>query len=591
MPKVYEFEKNISLEEMFKILKTKNYEIDSQIMNYQGKIIGLLVRQDDPVFLPCFPSAAINLPIRYMDEDIWTDYRTTLEQLYRIKRDAKIRCEPRIKVLEDGLIVGILTETNQFIQVSPPSEDLDDELDTIISSSYNEADQTITTSKLPDKKRQNAIRNISLESNFYRVFREKVRQLLNQYENAEMRRKILHSLETKRLYKEKLDILVKQLKRLTFDHIRFQQMDEETLAHFDEITGCSKRCENAPKYCLKGENCILLIPKKHLISKMDNERIYYGRMADELLRYDRIRTIMFQPNTYMNIGSTEYKINDNEIFILQTLIGTDEWKHLVAFNTNEYIQNVNYDMAEPLVSQTYTNEVSLQEQETRENKETEYDIPAECIKKRGLVIGNNGSMWKRSFPKNTEEHIFMESNCSFYPIIWIFQQKWKQSLSIQNIKAYLWNSYQPYLATEPKIVSILMKQGKKNLMNRVKSKEITMEIAIKSEEYYITDLDLWVLAKASKIPLILFTSTKLKTLALNIDWLLLGGLIHDKLFFIRTSPNIVDNTAPEYHLIIGSYSIRDLKEFQEVAEAAVAEKKDNVLSLESYLNTTVIIRK
>jgi hypothetical protein len=29
-----------------------------------------------------------------------------------------------MKVIEDGLIVGILTETNQFIQIDPPSENI-----------------------------------------------------------------------------------------------------------------------------------------------------------------------------------------------------------------------------------------------------------------------------------------------------------------------------------------------------------------------------------------------------------------------------------------------------------------------------------
>ena len=605
-PIVYEFEKNISLEELFKIIKTMSYEIDSQIMNYQGKIIGLLVKHetsDIQVFLPCFPSAAMKLPIRYMDEDIWTDYPTTLEQLYRVKRDSKkkILCEPRIKVLEDGLIVGILTETNQFIQVSPPSENIDDELETISGSSYNEADQTITTSKTPDKKRQKAIRNITLESNFYGVFREKIRQLLNLYENAEIRKKIMHILEkSSRLYKQKLGILVELLKRLTNDHIRFQEMGEEILMHFDEITGCSKQCgKNAPKYCLKeGDKCILLIPKKHLISKMNNETIYYGRMADELIRYKRIRQGMFQPNTYMNIGSTEYKINENELFILQTIIGTDEWKHLVAFNTNRYIRNINYDTAEPLVSQTYSNEVSLQEQNTnlpqKEDENTEQiDIPAECIKKRDKVIGNSGSLWKRSFPKNTNELVFMgTTNCSFYPILWIFQEKFKRIFSIQNIKAYLWESYKPFLKTyESKMISILRIQGKKKMMDRVKSKEITMEIAIKSEEYYITDLDLWVLANSSKIPLILFSSTTLKALSLKIDWILLGGDINEKVFFIRSPAQIVDNTAPEYHLIIGSFAILDMKEFQQIVESATSEKQKNIQTLETYLSEAEIIKK
>ena len=33
---------------------------------------------------------------------------------------AEIPCKPIFKVIEDGLVVGVLTETNQFIQLSEP---------------------------------------------------------------------------------------------------------------------------------------------------------------------------------------------------------------------------------------------------------------------------------------------------------------------------------------------------------------------------------------------------------------------------------------------------------------------------------------
>ena len=35
----------------------------------------------------------------------------------------KVLSLPEFKVLEDGLIVGIITETNQFVGISPPEQD------------------------------------------------------------------------------------------------------------------------------------------------------------------------------------------------------------------------------------------------------------------------------------------------------------------------------------------------------------------------------------------------------------------------------------------------------------------------------------
>jgi len=56
-------------------------------MNYQGKIIGLVVRQtrvSNYIFIPCLPSAKkpemADIPVKIMDEvdGIWNDYKTTV---------------------------------------------------------------------------------------------------------------------------------------------------------------------------------------------------------------------------------------------------------------------------------------------------------------------------------------------------------------------------------------------------------------------------------------------------------------------------------------------------------------------------------
>jgi hypothetical protein len=61
-----------------------------------------------------------------MDDDYGNDYKTTLSFLTNVYADTKgkIPCKPVIKVLEDELIVGILTQTNQFVVLSEPAEDI-----------------------------------------------------------------------------------------------------------------------------------------------------------------------------------------------------------------------------------------------------------------------------------------------------------------------------------------------------------------------------------------------------------------------------------------------------------------------------------
>ena len=48
----------------------------------------------------------------------------------------KILCKPITKVIEDELVVGILTETNQFIQLSQPEMPVEDGLKIIKESNF-----------------------------------------------------------------------------------------------------------------------------------------------------------------------------------------------------------------------------------------------------------------------------------------------------------------------------------------------------------------------------------------------------------------------------------------------------------------------
>ena len=93
-----------------------------------------------------------------------------------------------LELIEDNLIVGILTQTNQFIQVVPPSENIEEDGLTIINNSnYLNADKKITVSKKQDEERIEITKKIYLEIEFYTAFRSTIRILMNRYENKEKR--------------------------------------------------------------------------------------------------------------------------------------------------------------------------------------------------------------------------------------------------------------------------------------------------------------------------------------------------------------------------------------------------------------------
>ena len=127
---------------MIKYQGYKGYKILKLVVNFHNKVIGILVENPSNIkgFVPCYPSKIENSfkdeEIDYVfmtDLNLWNTYDNTIEFLRDLEKRSKkkiigedkkelnkIPCAPAFKIIEDELIVGILTETNQFIQLSEP---------------------------------------------------------------------------------------------------------------------------------------------------------------------------------------------------------------------------------------------------------------------------------------------------------------------------------------------------------------------------------------------------------------------------------------------------------------------------------------
>jgi hypothetical protein len=621
MPKVYKFKRNVYLDKLYSLVKQHNYTVNLQIMNYQAKIIGLVVQisyevddiENNPdnnfVFVPCFPSASIpelkDIPLKFMDDteenNIWNDFKKTVDLLRSIHTltAGKIPCLPKLKVVDDKLIVGILTETNQFVQIDPPSENvLYDDLPEINSSNYLIADKVITNTSTIDTERNDTIKKISLESQFYSLFRTFVRNQLNQYENRDIRQKIVDIFDSKRMmYKHKMQKMTGYLKELLNGKVSFDIIDTKVLMELEDLSCFSTSCKENRTYCLKKDDgiCELIIPKKHLISGVDNEKVYYGRIADEFIRYHRIRLFMIQPKSYLNITNTDYSIHDDEFILIQTSINNNYFKDLLPFNQSPGIMNVNYDTAEPQLTQTYANDAIPLNQQYGDTavKDINFDLFAECIKDTVEVIGNpRESLWKKIFPKKTKEIVFknVSNNCTFNVLSYIFQDKYKEAISIQSVKVSIWNGYKAYYPKyKDQILKTWKKQGKKNIVTSIISGAYTIETAIMSEEYYLSDLDIWMFSENAKIQMCLFSKNDLKWLDNDTEWLMMGKSYRENHYFIRSPPvGQVPNKLPAYHLIYPSFGIGELGEFEIMVQNAISGKSKeyakNIKSVVAYLS-------
>ena len=630
MPRKYSFKRNIPIIEIIRILKSRQYQISFQVLNYRNKSIGILVHKEDEqkgIFVPCFPSAIISdMKTKYMDDvSIWNDYRETRDRLNEISESTRglLFTKPSVKIVDDGMVVGFLTETNQFVQINPPTQPIDEDGIPIVehsSDSYSEGDKTLSTHKYESRTRRRVIRNINLETQFYNIFRTMVRIQLNEYENRQIRTEIVNAVDEPTLsYSTKLKYIEKRLHLLMDNKTSFQEIDSDKLRSIETVVMCgvdkdTQKCEasntmgSSTKFCLTTDDdkCLTIFPKAHLLSGKENATIYFGRMADELVRYSRIRLFMFQPKTYMNITDGELHVNDSELFLLESRLTRDYFRNMARYNIDKYVRNIEFDNAQPEISQTYDNKVSMSEQNaaisnvrsnTSDNDALDKYI-LDCIQQtKPNVIGNNkpGS-WRVVFPSSTKELVFNNTGeCSFIPIIYVFQQVYKNELPIKNIKISLWKGYSALLgntSNQNKIYSILRNQGKRTMVDRVKTNAISFESLIFSEEYYITDLDWWVFCKVAQLPVILFSSTTLKYLSSSLTWLKLGGkgVANEKFYFVRSPVDVKTNAPPAYHVLQPGMAFAELNnDMFLLAERGDVTYTANMQSIETFLQKITMI--
>jgi hypothetical protein len=550
--KVHKFKKNIPLEKLIHELPFLNYTSEKQVLNYDNKVIGVVAinNQDNSKgFIPCYPSSVIfDMDLVYMS-DVYADtYERTkdfLEKVYaKSKRqlpERQIPCKPAMKIIEEGLIIGILTMTNQFVMLSEPTQDtFGEDLPIMQNTNYNAIDKSISTAQGIDTERVNYIKKIQLETKFYNVFRNTARYLLGQYQHNDIRREIEEKVKSSHLYLKKLRSIETLLRDLMKDHVQFHEYTETDLLQLTTITNCYNNCANKA-YCQpnaegsSGE-CSLLVPETNLINEKANDIFYYGKLADEIVRYSRIKTFIFNPKSVLSFSQLKYNLRENEIILLHSLLNQDYFENLIASKVNQYIKYNTYDTTQPIIAQNYSN-VDSYEKKEENNEQCNVEIKEHIISK----------YWNAFFPANSKEYVYAvaPAACSFKAILTIIQDADanQKDLTINSLKEILLNEYlKIYDKYGSQILKILRAQGKKILAGQIEKKQISLSAMIMSEEYYATNLDIWLLAVYYDIPLIFISDTSL--------------LENNKKLMIAHTPTLSDN--PSYYFLKPSATLPQL---------------------------------
>ena len=374
MPREHVFQQPILLDTLLAILEDDtqhNVVIKRQVLNFSRKVVGLEVEiENTKGYIPCYPSgirARITSPTTFIDDEtLYQPYVDTIfffDKVMRTFGADLIPVRPAYKIVDEEMIIGIITIADQFVMFSEPIElsTSNDDIPILRQNGRIDAEKTLYLGKSTrDNERIGHVNNIRLETNFFLTYRNTIRILLNDYANMAQRIEIEERIkDTFVPHPKKLEAVVTLLQRLIGSTIRFDDNIDTTL--IKDVSVCinqqPQKCSSANPVCIidgtenetDDENtCTLVIPKHNLVShNVDNEVVYINKLADQLIRYDRIRKYMMDPTQFLSFGQAHYTLGEHEFVVAQTVLKNEYFNDLVPRKMGGNQQNGNYDETNP----------------------------------------------------------------------------------------------------------------------------------------------------------------------------------------------------------------------------------------------------
>jgi hypothetical protein len=458
MPNKYDFKQPILLTNLIYETLMKNYEIIQQVINFQSKVIGLILKKNQRKgFVPCYPSSLVNeYPFVYITDVEWVPYKDTVTFLNKLYESSQgvVPCKPIFKVTESDHIVGIITETDQFIEINPfifiKDIDANDDLLILNETNYFLAEEEMAFTRKEDEERVQYMKGLTETYNAYNEFRNDLRNLLHSQDNISIKTKIDDEIKKR--------------------FVLFSVKKERLVSYINELLNGTREANQE----------------------------YISQLADEMIRYSRIYMYMFFPNVNLAFGDDDYVVLDNELLILQTnLLEENYLDSLIPNDENKYTNYNTYDTVEPKTTQPYSNEITLRQPIVNENCETE-------------TIDISSAYWKKLFPSTVKEVRYNNNIlCGYIYIIDIIQRARGVTFTISEIKTLLVKEYNTYYSSYGiKILDILRFQGK-NIIQQVKTNVTNLSFFILSDDYYITQLDIYILFYYLKIPTFIISNKPL----------------------------------------------------------------------------------
>jgi hypothetical protein len=596
------YTRNIEAAEAREVMQYYGIKVVAQVINYQSKVVGLrctVPGAPGPGVVPVRPSAIEGAePAVYMDQPVWLPVDATFAFLKRANTltSKKLPCAPAATVVDDGMAVGVLTETNQFVMFSAPAERAAADkhgLRAIAGPNYVLAERELGSD--PDPVRRGVTMRLALENNMYVAFRALVRQVLNDPARAAVRRRVTDAIFGRAPYLDKLADVIVALRAHVEPMVCFADMDVDAMLARD-VPATSPGVPD--RACFVGAGAAggtLYVSARHLVSGADNRRVYFAQAADELVRYNRIRYYMLRPRILMPLSGQTYHLRHDEILLMQSALAA-YLTNLRIVNFNPRITQVSYESARPRGDPERRARVQLDpaaaaatpgaDADTHIGIDDSVMLLADdaCIETTVPVRGNRTtSIWVRALgPRAREVSFAVSPMCGFSPILYIARQTGRADTTLDGVKARIAAAYARLDAasarTGDNLRRLLRAQGKRAVYDRIRRGDASLEDAVMSADYYMSELDIWAMFDGGDVPVIMFYSTPISA-ATSISWIYLPGpdkvdLIYTKkIYFVRgpARSTIRANEPSAFTLVVPAMEIGELGEFgRELGEAVDA---------------------
>jgi hypothetical protein len=563
--KTYKFKYNISAEDAISILQREKFTVNRLVLNYDSKVIGVDVSKRDAgvehsgivmtAASPLDPKMTeIDMDLVMMDDpEIWQPYVETLQFLTYVKKETKsgIPCQPLYNVVDDGRLIGVLTETNQFVEIrdSMPYTDkksipvpagmeaIKEAMKLIEYKTANphKADAEVQTTDEQDAARVKYVQRIQLETKMYELFRNSMRIMVNKIKNMERKKRLEEVVYTDAAtpYDQKIREIMRICREMGNSVIEFATMSDAVLdafisndefktesAQFIRCISAENRIEYGPNTCMRIVNpespeCKIVLPQNNLINRqLDNRTFYYGKLADELLRYTRIRRfILSQSSALTTLMPVNYDLREDEIILLYSQLEPyfDHLDPIAAGTMNRFARYNTFETANPQLnpgqvpSSNYVVEGRSPSPSPAPGPGRDVDAISGgvCVPVSTKPLTGAAAHY---FPKTMKLIAFDDAigNCTFGAFISIMKEESAEyaDLDVDDLKRILVSNYVE-----------LMKTHKIQMMNYYKHLTANRSTLIASPQdfimnsfHYMTHLDLWILAQHFRVPIALIAS-------------------------------------------------------------------------------------